>query len=114
MVHRRQTVAPKPKKVLEKTVKVRIKKVLDELDCWYYMPVPYGYGASTLDFICAKNGRAFGIEAKAPGKSPTKRQVLTMTEMFKKNIPCFVCDGNTEELRAWIQILESAPSTKPS
>jgi hypothetical protein len=92
----------KPKKVLEAMVKKKIKEVLAKHNCWCYMPVPGGFGASTIDFLCAKNGRMFGIEAKAPGKIPTKRQILIMTEMRGHNIPAFVRDGNIEELEQWI------------
>lgn len=97
----------KIKKVLEAAVKKEIKELLKKHNCWFYMPVPYGYGSPSLDFLGAKSGRMFGIEAKAPGEKPTKRQILTMTDMANHDIPCFVCDGtNLEELERWIVFLK--------
>jgi len=56
----------------EGRTKKRIKKVLDGLGIYYYMPVPGGFGATSLDFLSARpsDGRAFAIEAKAHGKHP--------------------------------------------
>jgi hypothetical protein len=59
-------------------------KLKDEVKAWLslnaytYMPVPAGYGAQTLDFLCCINGRFVGIETKAPGKVPTPRQEACM------------------------------------
>lgn len=92
----------------EKNVKTAIKKLLDKHGCWYYMPVPGGYGEATLDFLCARNGRMFAIEAKAPGKSATPRQRVTIGKMRKHKIPCWVEDSSTiDELEAWILIVTS-------
>jgi len=87
----------------EGKVKAKIKRLLSKYECWSYMPVSNGMGAPALDFQCSKKGRAFAIEAKAPGKKPTPRQVSTMREYRGHNIPSFVCDGtNYDELEAWI------------
>lgn len=48
---------------------------------YYHMPVQNGMGKPTLDFILCAYGHFIGVEAKAPGKSPTPRQALTMNEM---------------------------------
>lgn len=52
----------------EGEVKAEVKKFLAALgaDCWYYMPVPMGYGRRGVkDFIGAYKGKAFAIETKA-------------------------------------------------
>ena len=88
----------------EGRTKAKISGILKELGCWYYMPVPGGYGAPSLDYLCARDGWMFGIEAKAPGKKATDRQLVTIREMEKHNIPCWVEDGSTlEEMKTWIQ-----------
>lgn len=59
----------------EGKVKRAINKVLDEFKGVYrFMPVPSGYGKSSLDFIICCEGRFIAVEAKAPGKKPTPRQ----------------------------------------
>lgn len=50
----------------EKKTKDAIRALLKEIGAWYYMPVPVGYGRSTVDFIGIHNGLGFGIEAKRP------------------------------------------------
>lgn len=87
----------------EGKTKKEIKKVLKQLRCWYYMPVPSGYGKPSLDFLCCVGGLMFAVEAKAPGKKMTPRQLITAEEMLEYGIPSFCCDGdNIEELTTWI------------
>jgi hypothetical protein len=55
----------------EGKVKAEVKEYLNLLgsDCWYYMPVPMGYGKRGVpDFVCCIRGQFYGIECKAPGK----------------------------------------------
>ena len=92
----------------EGKVKDKIKSILKELDCWWYMPVPGGYGEQSLDFLCARKGRMFGIEAKAPGKKATALQKRTMKIMGGHEIPSRVEDGSTlSELKLWILTVTS-------
>jgi hypothetical protein len=87
----------------EGEVKAAVKKALAELGCWWYMPVPGGYGEPSLDFLCAFEGRMFAIETKAPGKKLTPRQRATIRKMEKHNIKCIMWDStDTIELQAWI------------
>jgi len=86
----------------EGKVKQKVTKLLKQYGCWYWMPVVSGYGAATLDYLAATDGRMFGIETKAPGKKPTPRQRATMRQMENKNIPCFVIDGDLTELEEWL------------
>ena len=66
----------------EKLVKDALKKYLKSIGAYYYMPVPMGYGAATVDvFICYK-GRFYAVECKRPGiKDPTIRQTIVLTEI---------------------------------
>ena len=88
----------------EAKVKDAIKKALKAQDCWYYMPVPGGFGAPSLDFLCAYDGRMFAIEAKAPGKKPTARQRATMKEMGDYNIPCYIVD-DAEKAAGYVALI---------
>ena len=55
----------------ESKVKAEVKKILDSLGAYYFMPATHGYGRSGVPDICGcLNGRFFGIECKA-GKGKT-------------------------------------------
>ncbi len=56
----------------ENKVKLRIKKVLDRLGVWYFMPVAGPFSTHGIpDFIGCWAGDFVAIEAKAPGKIGT-------------------------------------------
>lgn len=93
----------------EGKIKQKIKKLLDHDKIWYYMPVPFGYGATTIDFICAVRTRnipiLFTIEGKRPGASPTPRQELFMEDIRTRvNAKTWVIDDDIslERLRQWL------------
>lgn len=65
----------------EGKVKENIKKWLKAQGAYFFMPVQTGYGAATLDILVCYKGKFIGIEVKAPGKKPTKRQELCMNEI---------------------------------
>ena len=55
----------------EAKVKKRIKSILEELQCYFFMPPANGYGRAGIpDFVGCLNGMFFSIEAKA-GKGKT-------------------------------------------
>lgn len=82
-------------KTPEGRVKDAIKKELDSrgfwragaaqppaVDGWYYMPVSNGMGVHGIpDFICCWKGKFLGIEAKAPGGTPTPNQLRRHEEL---------------------------------
>lgn len=90
----------------EAKVKRKISQILRNADhCYYFMAVQTGYGSPTLDYLGSSRGRAFAIEAKAPGKSPTKRQMAIIGQMVGAGMKVFVIDGEPhqyEELRLWV------------
>jgi len=56
----------------ESKVKAGIKRLLDKLGIWYYMPVAGPFAVHGIpDFICCWDGQFLAIEAKAPGKLKT-------------------------------------------
>jgi penicillin-binding protein-related factor A (putative recombinase) len=70
------------------------------------MPVPYGYGQSTLDYLICMRGYFLAIEAKAPGKKPTDRQKMIMEKIRSSGGVVFVIDGD-EGLAQLEEFLES-------
>ena len=60
----------------EAKVKSRIKLILEEAGCYYFMPPANGYGHSgRFDIVCSYFGHFIGIEVKADAKKkPTALQ----------------------------------------
>ena len=83
----------------EGKVKEQVKKLLKQYGAYYHMPVMNGMGAPTLDFIVCCNGVFLAVETKAPGKKPTPRQQITITDMKRAGASVFVV-SNDEELAA--------------
>lgn len=87
----------------------RIKKVVTALlksrsDVYYFMPVPSGYGESTLDYIVCCRGRFCAVETKAPGKKPTNRQMQIMAAIERAGGQVFVIDSpEVGALAAWLE-----------
>lgn len=62
----------------ESHIKKLVKNMLDDLHCYYFMPVQSGFGSTTLDFLVCYRGSFIGIETKRPGISRlTVRQAAT-------------------------------------
>lgn len=56
----------------EGKVKKEIKKYLESIGAWYYMPVSNGMGrVGCPDILACYKGRFVAIEVKAPGKKST-------------------------------------------
>ena len=91
----------------EGKVKKKISDYLRRVDgLWYNMPVPGGYGVSTLDYLGCYRGRFFAIEAKAAGKKPTDRQRIMMEDIEYAGGKCFVVDSDDlTDLKTWIEEL---------
>jgi hypothetical protein len=87
----------------EGKVKEKVKRAFKELkqqlgiEVYYHMPVQNGMGAPTLDFVGCIRGQFFGIEAKAPGKKPTERQLMTIADMEAAGGKIYVYDGSHDE-----------------
>jgi hypothetical protein len=90
----------------EGRVKKDIRKVLDSLNAWYYMPVSRGMGVMGIpDFIGCLSGRFFAIEAKANGGKPTLRQTLIMGAIRRAGGLVFIIDeSNVEGLARLMEV----------
>ncbi|EIZ87132.1 VRR-NUC domain superfamily [Methylobacterium sp. GXF4] len=81
----------------EGKVKKKVKDLFTQYPHIFYdMPVPGGYGKSTLDFICCINGLFFAVETKAPNKEPTKRQEGLMNDILAAGGAVFVVAGDDQ------------------
>lgn len=86
--------------MLEKTIKDRIRKLLDRMGIWYFMPVAGPFAVHGIpDFICCWDGKFLAIEAKAPGKlaTLTVHQKRKIEEIQSANGIAVVVD-NIEDL----------------
>ena len=94
----------------EGEVKKEIDKLLNRYrpHVWYHKAVVTGMGKPTVDYTGCCLSKYFAIEAKAPGKEPTKRQAQTLHEMEEAGARTFVIDNADSDefkaLRIWLQI----------
>lgn len=79
----------------EGKVKKAINKVLDKYKgkVYKFMPVPGGFGPSSLDYILCVGGSFLAIEAKAPGKKPTPRQNAIIGAITRAGGTVFLIDS---------------------
>jgi hypothetical protein len=85
----------------EAKVKAKVKKILNELGCYYVMPVTGGYGNSGApDFIVCKESLFYGIECKANGGKPTALQLKNHDDIRRAGGVALVIDEtNVDNLR---------------
>ena len=90
----------------EGKIKQKVKDLLTENRCYFFMPVQTGYGAAGLDFHCvAPGGKAFFVETKAEDKDLTDRQIALGERLTKLGAPVFVIydDASLDKLRMWLE-----------
>jgi hypothetical protein len=105
----------------------KIKKLINDVlasypESYVYMPVPYGYGPSTLDYLICHYGRFIAIEAKKPGGKPTDRQELIIAQIQTAGGDAFVIDSTDKchRLRVFLEQVkqnatgQSKPQAPPS
>ena len=74
------------------------KKIKDRFEeefplAFRFCPVQLGMGVPGLDIFYCINGYFVAIEAKAPGKKATPRQIITMEQITEAGGRAFVIDG---------------------
>lgn len=79
-------------KAPEGKVKEALHKYLKEIGAYEFWPVQTGYGARTVDVLVCWRGLFIGIECKAPGKSATKFQNMTISAIEDAGGLAFVID----------------------
>ena len=90
----------------EGRVKHEIDERLKSAHAYQHKPVQNGMGKPTLDYHVCHKGLYAGVEAKAPGKKATPRQIRTMKEMASSGASVFLIDEVTGfdmgQLAAWL------------
>lgn len=85
----------------EAKVKNKVKKLLQKHGAYQFWPVQTGYGSPALDCYGSYCGLFFAVEAKAPHKHPSGRQVLIMNHIKAAGGMVFIVgerqDPNTGE-----------------
>ena len=79
--------------MLEKTIKLAVKKRLKQLGVYQHWPVQMGYGEPCLDCHGCYQGSYFAIETKAPGKHPTLQQQITIDKILAAGGVALVIDN---------------------
>ena len=93
----------------EGEVKKTVSKLLKSYpNVFYDMPVPSGYGKSTIDYFGCAGGLFFAIEAKAEGKEPTARQWRILETIVDAGGKIFAIDGPGIQMNRLIAFLEDA------
>ena len=93
----------------EGKVKAGIDRLLERAKAYQHKPVQNGMGKPALDYHVCCRGLYAGIEAKAKGEKPTKRQERTMREQYAAGGSVFLIDDlEGEDYRA-LQCWLSAP-----
>lgn len=95
-------------------MKAKVKRLLDKYKARYeFWPVPYGYGASTLDCLICYRGQFIAVETKAPGKKPTDRQKMIIENIRQAGGAAFVVDGDDglAELENHLESIKHATHT---
>ena len=89
----------------EKKIKDKVKKVLDQLNCYYFFPATGGFGRSGVpDIVCCIEGRFVGIECKANGNLPTALQQKNLNDIgFNGGVALIIDETNVGELKEWIE-----------
>jgi hypothetical protein len=96
----------------EGKVKREVNKLIDRYEQIYkFMPVPFGYGPSSLDYILCVVGAFVAIETKVSGQSPTPRQMMTIKQIQQSGGVVFIVDG-PDSLRKLEIYFESACKRK--
>jgi len=93
--------------MIERSIKRKIRAVFNKYrdhGIYVYMPVPGGYGESSLDYLGFIYGHGFAVEAKRPGGKPTARQIGIIERIQESGAVVFVVsdDDSLAVLDDWL------------
>jgi len=90
----------------EGKVKAEVKKYLNDLGAYYFMPVQTGYGRRGVDFYICYHGQFIALETKGGEAvpSPSQRKVLTDVEQCGG---LSLCINDVESLRRCIEWIDA-------
>lgn len=108
-------------KTPEGNIKDMVKIVLDRFECYYFMPVQFGYGPAGLDFHCCVEFMgwpiAFWVETKKLDKPRTPRQDNLREKLITKyKARVFTIDDvfSLKELERWLLTLQQKSQDRRS
>lgn len=92
----------------EKRVKVVVRRLLDELQAYYVMPVTGGYGTQGApDFLVCHRGKFIGIETKAGRGKTTALQDMNLQRIRNAGgVALVVYETDIETLREVLYKIE--------
>lgn len=85
----------------EARVKTKVKKILDEMGAYYFMPATGGFGRSGVpDIVGCIDGKFFGIECKAGSNKPTALQEKELRRITEAGgVALLINERNIDTLR---------------
>lgn len=85
----------------EAKVKAKVKKILDEMGAYYFMPATGGFGRSGVpDIVGCIGGKFFGIECKAGNNKPTALQEKELRRITDAGgVSLLINEGNVDALK---------------
>jgi hypothetical protein len=88
----------------EAKVKKQVRKILDEMECYYFFPATGGFGSSGVpDIVACYLGHFVGIECKAGDNKPTLLQEKNLEHIKKSGGSSIVVnEKNLPELKMWL------------
>lgn len=88
----------------EADVKAEVKKHLDGLDIFWFMPNTHGFGKSGAhDFIASIGGKMIGIETKFGDNKPTAMQTKFANDLIRSGAVAVVVDEkNLDDFKKFI------------
>lgn len=93
----------------EGKVKAKVKELLDDVECYWFMPVTGGYSSSGVpDIVACVNGQFVGIETKSVHSSHgvTRLQELNLNKIKKSNgVALVITEENIEDLQPILEEL---------
>tara|TARA_R110002020_G_scaffold372944_1_gene584357 strand:+ start:2527 stop:2814 length:288 start_codon:yes stop_codon:yes gene_type:complete len=92
----------------EKKVKIKVKKILDDLGAYHCMPATGGYGANGVpDIIACYRGLFVGIECKANRGKPTALQLKHLSDIKSaKGFSIIIDEHNIDMLKSLLHHLK--------
>ena len=88
----------------EAKVKKQVKKILDELQSYYFFPATGGFGKSGVpDIVACYRGHFIGIECKSGSNKPTLLQEKNLADIkLNGGSSIVVNELNIGELKEWL------------
>ena len=85
--------------------KAKVKKILDDLGCYYFFPAANGYGRSSIpDIIVCMDGLFLGLEIKAGKNKATALQLRELDRIRQHGgLGLVVDDNNIDTLEHVLQ-----------